>query len=106
MAADAAAIRISRLAEAGVQLSRVATSPFRRQPECSLMSRASRTLMLLATTASALVVTACPLPVARTEATSAPVIGTIMWADGTPASGLEVGVATDWGDVVCSNTEV
>jgi len=71
-----------------------------------MISRSPRTLTPLATIACALALAACPLPVARTEATSAPIVGTIMWADGTPASGLEVGVSTDWDDAPCTRPAV
>jgi hypothetical protein len=69
-----------------------------------MMSRFSRTLARIATIASALVLAACPLPIGRTETISAPMVGTILWADGTPASGLEVGVSTGWSDDVCTRT--
>jgi hypothetical protein len=54
----------------------------------------------------ACVLAACPLPIPRTESTSAPMMGTIVWADGTPASGLAVGVSTGWRDAACTRTEV
>src|SRR5687767_8637072 len=71
-----------------------------------MMSSASRMRTPLATIACALVLAACPLPISGTKATSAPIVGTITWADGTPASGLEVGVSTGWGDAACGKTEV
>ena len=63
-------------------------------------SRARLTLLLVA---CAPAVAGCPLPIARTEATSAPVVGSIVWADGTPASGLEVAVSTGYGKTPCSS---
>jgi hypothetical protein len=61
--------------------------------------RARLTLLL---TACAPFVAACPLPIARTETASAPVLGSIVWADGTPASGLEIAVSTEWSDAPCT----
>jgi hypothetical protein len=58
--------------------------------------------MPLAAIACMLALAGCPLPISGTEATSAPISGTIVWADGTPASGLEVGVSTGWNDAPCA----
>ena len=66
------------------------------------MPRPSRTLTPLATVACTIVLAACPLPIARTEATSAPVVGTIVWADGTPESELDVAASTGWGESACN----
>ena len=61
-------------------------------------SHARRVIVL---TVCAPFLTACPLPIARTEATSAPVVGSVAWADGRPAAGLEVAVSTGWNDDRC-----
>jgi len=66
-------------------------------------SRARLTLLLVA---CAPALAGCPLPIARTEATSAPVLGRMVWADGTPASGLEVAVSTGYGKTPCSSPMV
>jgi hypothetical protein len=59
------------------------------------MSRSSRACSL-APLVGVLILAACPLPIPRTEATSAPVVGRILREDGSPASGLDVGIATEW----------
>jgi hypothetical protein len=56
--------------------------------------------------ASALVLAGCPLPIARTETAAAPVVGRMVWADGTPASGVEVAVVTKYGDKPCTTPEL
>ena len=48
---------------------------------------------------------ACPLPVARTEALSAPVIGHVAWADGRPLRDAEVIVA-EMNEERCGRVEV
>ena len=44
----------------------------------------------------------CPLPLARTEASSSPVVGRVVQADGLPLAGLAVAVATAWDDESCA----
>jgi hypothetical protein len=61
-------------------------------------SRAQLTLLLFL---CASCLAGCPLPIARTETASAPVVGSILLADGTPASGLEIRVSTEWNDDHC-----
>ena len=60
---------------------------------------AAPTLLIVVCT---LVVTACPLPIARTEASSAPLVGGVVWADGGPAAELDVAVSTGWDDGSCT----
>lgn len=62
----------------------------------------SRTHATLLLAACAPFLLACPLPIARTEATSAPVTGRLVRADGTPLSDSEIAVSTEWGDVTCT----
>ena len=61
-----------------------------------------KALALLLVTACTPFLAACPLPIARTEATSAPVVGNVAWADGRPASGLEIAISTGWSDAACT----
>jgi hypothetical protein len=44
----------------------------------------------------------CPVPIAHTEALSAPVEGVLVQADGTPASGAQVAVSTEVSDSSCT----
>ena len=44
----------------------------------------------------------CPLPVARTETVSGPVVGLLFHTDGTPRPGAEVVVSTEWADTLCT----
>ena len=60
----------------------------------------------LALIAGTLGLSACPLPIARTEMTSAPVVGAVTWADGTPAANLDVAVSTEWSDDRCGKVAV
>jgi hypothetical protein len=46
---------------------------------------------------------ACPLPIAHTEALSAPVAGVLRRSDGTPIPGARVAVSTDYDDSVCAH---
>jgi hypothetical protein len=45
---------------------------------------------------------ACPLPIAHTEATSAPVVGRLVRDDGRPIAGADVAITTQWGDGACA----
>ena len=45
----------------------------------------------------------CPLPIARTEAASAPVIGRLLREDGTPVAGASLAVSTEWDDGGCTS---
>ena len=57
-------------------------------------------------TAAALLLTACPAPIARTEMVSAPLVANIVATDGTPASGVEVAISTDWRDSDCRTATI
>ena len=46
---------------------------------------------------------ACPLPIAHTEAPTAPVVGVLRRSDGTRISGTRVAVSTDDHDSVCAH---
>jgi len=46
---------------------------------------------------------ACPLPIARTEALSAPVAGVLRQSDGAPISGARLSVSTDIDDSACAH---
>lgn len=46
--------------------------------------------------------TACPLPLARTEAVSAPIAGRFLRDDGRPLANLEVAVSTEWQEGGCA----
>lgn len=62
------------------------------------MKHRALTLLLLA---GAPLLSGCPLPIAGTVTQSAPVVGRVNWADGRPASGLDVALATGWSDTEC-----
>ena len=53
--------------------------------------------------ATVLIVAGCPAPIPRTEITSAPVVGTLEWADGAPIAGADIVVSTEseWGKPPC-----
>jgi hypothetical protein len=47
--------------------------------------------------------TACPVPIAHTELRSGTLVGNLAFADGTPASGLEIVISTQSNDEACTN---
>jgi hypothetical protein len=59
----------------------------------------ARTILLLA---GAPILAGCPIPVAHTEATSSPITGRIVQADGAPLGGAEIVVSSGWRDAACT----